>query len=391
MVALTILLVVVLLLQSTNMANDAFLDRMVPTEEIQKRVNASYDRLFRRSPDGTLSPYVCSICDEFLMCESDIRVIQIPRMKKLKPLLSWSSLDPADRIPDVEAHYKFTDTSGGTEDQDWLKGMALSPRGCLYKKSRNHKAGFTCCPTCEDSLMARKPHVPYFAIINKNYVGCAPKCLTDLNEVELAFLSPCSTHGYCFTHTGGTQMQLKGTLSFMRIQERRITEATAALDNLGLTNHVVVLCHGKMTEAQQKRVADRTKVNTGKLIEAAKWLCANHARWKDVDYDKVKEELMEKRVVRVDHSETVDSTNATVEAEEIYTCYYPEGAATDTSGGFNEPGAFMKFADEMHRLNYDVELKANLEKQFVKDNDADQLVGSCLLQFLYGRGGLDEC
>ena len=260
------------------MASDAFLDRMVPTEEIQKRVNAAYDKLFRRNPDGSLSPHVCSICDEFLMCEDDIRVLTIQRMKKLKPLLSWSSLDKEDRIAEVEEHYKFTDTLPGNQDGRWLEGMALSPRGALYQKSRKHAAGFTCCPRCEEAVMARKPYVPFFAIVNKNYVGCAPKCLTDLNDVELSFLTPMSTHGYCFTYIGGAQMQLKGTLSFMRIQERRITEAAAALDNLGLTNHVVVLCHGKMTDAQRQRVADRTKVNTGKLIEAAKWLCGHHAR-----------------------------------------------------------------------------------------------------------------
>ena len=35
-------------------------------------------------------------------------------------------------------------------------------------------------------------------------------------------------------------------------------------------------------------------------------------------------------------------------------------------------------------------MKINLEKEFVKDKDADQLVGACLLQFPYGRCGLDE-
>ena len=375
---------------SSTASNAAFLDCLPSTETIQARVNAAYDDLFRKLPDGSLEPYVCSVCDEFLMCKSDIRVLTIARMKKVRSLLSWTSLCQEDRIEEVEGHYTFTDKLPKTENDQWLEGMALSPRGSMYRKTKNSKPGFTCCPRCEEALMARKPYVPLFAIINKNYVGCAPKCLTDLNDVELAFLTPVATHGYCFTHTGGTQMQLKGTLTFMRIQERRIVEAAAALENLSLTDHVVVLCHGKMTEYQRKRVAEKSKVNTGKLIEAAKWLCKNHARWKDEDYDTIQQELLNKRVVFVDHSESVESTNATVESEELFTCYYPEGAATETSGGFDEPEAFMKFADELQRLNYDVELKVNLEKQFVKESDADQLVGSCLLQFPYGCGGMDE-
>ena len=121
-------------------------------------------------------------------------------------------------------------------------------------------------------------------------------------------------------------MQLKGTLSFMRVKERRITEAVAALENLKLTERVIVLCYGRMTDAQRKKVGERTQVNTAKLIEAAKWLCNNHVRWKNLDYETVQKELEERKVIRIDHSVTVESTNATIESEEVYTCYYPEGA-----------------------------------------------------------------
>ena len=55
-------------------------------------------------------------------------------------------------------------------------------------------------------------------------------------------------------------MQLKGTLSFMRVKERRITEAVAALENMQLTEHVIVLCYGRMTDAQRKKVGERTQV-----------------------------------------------------------------------------------------------------------------------------------
>lgn len=373
-----------------RMAIDSFLESLPSREEIQRRINHAYDDLFWTERDGSLSPYVCTICDEFLLSRKEIQVLPIDKLKKLRELFLWTSLSEDDRIAAAEEHYSFQHGLPNNVCGSWLKGMALSPRGSIYRTHPKSRPGFTCCDSCHSTLTGRNPYIPFHSIINMNYVGCAPKCLTELNQVELALLSPVNTHGYCFTHTGGTQMNLKGTLSFLRIEERRIVETVAALDNLRLTNHVVVLCHGKMTDFQRKKVNDSTSVNTQKLIDAAKWLCENHARWKDVDYEKIKEELKNKRVIRIDHSETVESTNATVEHEEIFTCYYPEGTANTTSGGFSDTDTFVKLADELQQKNFNVELKANLEAQFVRDNDGDQLVGACLLQFPYGRCGMDE-
>jgi len=360
-------------------------------EDVKQRVNKRYDEMFFRDANGKLQPYVCTVCDEVLMAKEDIEYMTMNAIAKAKHLLSWDSLSNEDRIADVEEHYKFNETLPEHLDSSILDGMALSPRGHFHRKPRSKHGGFVVCGCCKSALTSRrKKYVPLYAVVNKNYVGCAPKCLTDLNEVELAFLSPHHTHGYCFTHTGGTQKQLKGTLSFMRVKERRIVGATATLENMTLTEHVVVLCHGRMTEAQRKTAYKRTSVNTDKLIDAAKWLCENHHWWKDVDYETIKEELKEKRVFRVDRSVIAESTNATVEMEEIYTCYYPDGSNTEMAGGFDDPGAFADFVAELQKRNFCIEMKVNLEKQFVKDNDADQLIGSCLLQFPYGRCGLEE-
>lgn len=85
------------------------------------------------------------------------------------------------------------------------------------------------------------------------------------------------------------------------------------------------------------------------------------------------------------------STNAQGEKEELCTCHFPDGTTSEVDGGFNEVEAFKKFAADLQSVNFNVELKANLQKEFVKDNDSDQLVGSsCLLQFPCGAGGIDE-
>jgi hypothetical protein len=59
-------------------------------------------------------------------------------------------------------------------------------------------------------------------------------------------------------------------------------------------------------------------------------------------------------------------------------------------GGFNDPNDFKMFIDKMHQAGFDIELQVELGKTFVHGSDGDQLISSCLLQFPYGIGGLDE-
>jgi hypothetical protein len=69
----------------------------------------------------------------------------------------------------------------------WIKGLCLSPRGVIGRM-KNGKFGFSSCGKCKNWLAAKK--LPFYAIVNGNYVGYAPDCLKQLTEVELAFVSP---------------------------------------------------------------------------------------------------------------------------------------------------------------------------------------------------------
>jgi hypothetical protein len=79
-----------------------------------------------------------------------------------------------------------------------------------------------------------------------------------------------------------------------------------------------------------------------------------------------------------------------VEQEELFLCYYPDGALNDHQGGFNDPDDFKEFIDNMHKAVFDVQLKADLAKQFVQGSGSDQLISSWLLQFLCSVGGINE-
>ena len=158
---------------------------------------------------------------------------------------------------------------------------------------------------------------------------------------------------------------MKGTLVFVRVTERQMAKAITNLECMGLTKHVVVLLSGKMTLDQKKKVETKTRLRTDKMIAAFKWLCENHRLWKNIDLEKLKRQIGDCKPIMVDKSTTVGSGNANVEQEEMFTCYYPDGANNGVSGGFDTPGAFKQFAQEMQEKNYDLEFKAVLQKEFV--------------------------
>ena len=235
-----------------------------------------------------------------------------------------------------------------------------------------------------------KKKIPLYAIVNMNFVGCAPKELTDLNDVEKAFLTPTHSYGYCFNYQGGRMMQMKGQMTFMRVEPRSLAKAVSTLELMGLDKHVVVLLSGKMTYGQKQKIEQLTTVRTDKMIAAVKWLSENHREWKNVDLEKLKTQIANTKPIRMDKSTTCESGNATVEEDIVFTCYFPDGKANASSGGFDNPLDFKEFVDVMQENNYDVHFKAELEREFVKGKEGDQLILACPLQFPYGVGGMDE-
>ena len=235
-----------------------FMDQLPSVEQVQDRINKRYDDLWWKDESGTSRPYVCTICDEILMSGKDIQILDPKKLENARDLYSWEgNVKESERIPILENQYEFEGNG-----EPWLKGMALSPRGSVYRNrtalGRPGKSGFTCCQHCKVNV--EKKQVTLYAIINKNFVGGAPECLRCLTDIELAFLTPVYKHGYCFNYRGGKTMKLKGTLVFMQVKERRIAKAMMQLESFGLTKHVLVLASGKITKAQRKRVKEKATV-----------------------------------------------------------------------------------------------------------------------------------
>jgi hypothetical protein len=152
--------------------------------------------------------------------------------------------------------------------------------------------------------------------VNRNFVGHAPECLTSLLEVELAFISPVKGYGYCFSWVGGAQKRLGGNLTFMQVTEHKVLQAVSQLQGMGLTNHIVILLNGKMTETQIQSASKTIRVS--KILTAVQWLCLNHKRWIRIDYSAYASEMENFIPTVVDHSKEVSSVNQNLKSEELF-------------------------------------------------------------------------
>lgn len=369
---------------------DDFLADLVCAEKVKERINDGCNALFESSTDK-LRAFVCTICDEFIVESKRLHYLPLTKLHACQDKFSWDTVDD-EGIDDLRSYYCFPIEQFELEKEEWLRPLALSPRGSYVLMKGKNKRGFTCCEDCYDMLNVPKSkvEVPLNAIVNRNFVGCAPECLKELTEVELNFISPVQSYAYCHVWTGGSMKAMRGTMVFMRTRERKVAKAVATLECMGLNKHVVVLLSGKMTSDQKKRVETKAKLRTDKLIAAMEWLCKNNRLFKDVDMEVLRQQIGECKPIMVDRSVSEASQNANVEQEEIFSCYYPDGASNPTSGGFDTPGAFKEFVKEMQEQGFDIEMKARLEREFVRGGDDEILLGGCLLQFPYGLGGIEE-
>ena len=372
----------------------SFLDSCADSDAVKERINERVNELYNTNADGDLIPYVCAVCDEFILSRNEIDVLSIAKMKASCKLLSWSSnFSGEERIGAIEAFYKFPeyDDLPRQERRSWLDEMALSPRGSLKQMHVRQARGFVVCKRCRECLCKKRgPVMPPNAIANKKHVGCPPQELLELNDIERSFLTPIRSYGYFFTFEGGHMKQMRGSMTFMRVEERSLAKSVATLESMGLTKHVIVMTSGPMTEGQQEKAKKQSEFRTDKMIVAVKWLCENHRMWKDVNLKNMIQEIGKTNPIRVEKASTVHSGNAVLEEEVVFTCYYPDGATNASSGGFNNREDFKAFVEEMREKHYDVQFKAEIEREFVTCSDGDHLIGACLLQFPYGVGSLNE-
>ena len=363
------------------------------TDQVRQCINRRVDALLVSRPDGSYAPKCCTVCDR-LVSPVNFTTMSLDFLSKHGSVLkmyTWNAVSDS-----LRECYKFT-----TDDpaiRELVGGMFLSPRGVYYTQqgviNRNVQEGFTVCKPCKKSLQSDR--VPHYAIANNYCFGNPPLCLTELNDVELALLTPVKAYGYCFSWTGGQvpQRNLKGFLSYYKIDVESIVRTTAHFDVLGLNDNIVILFFGNMTEQQRHRARRRCKVRPDYVIRAMHWLLANNEEWaqKDINFEEVRASLINSGPVIIDNSENVpDAENENnVEQTESFQVFFPDGTLSGETGGQGKIQQFKELIALATKNGYDLELKANLLKEACKDYDKNNLVNACLLQFPYGRGGLNE-
>jgi len=206
---------------------------MLDAECVKEKINARFDSILYTSKSGTVRPFVCLVCDEF-MKPNEVQTISLEELKEVEDILKPAEWNASPRR--IQEHYTYIGDCGDLtveqeEGLDWVYDMMLSPRGCFVRDvAGRRKKGFAVCSKCKMSLS--KCMMPRFAIANNYAMGGPPMCLVELSEVELAMLTPVKTFGYCFAYTGGCNKQLKGSLSYFKVAMDSIARAAAHFDVL---------------------------------------------------------------------------------------------------------------------------------------------------------------
>ena len=367
------------------------------TKDCASRINSAYKNLFIQSSHGEYLPPVCAVCDEFVpprsLCVLPLLWLKDKeRIELLRP--SWQNLTDdlrASYIVELKAQIKQDDPWYNDDVINSISTLLLSPR-CTYTRDllNKNRSGLSCCKRCRTDMQTKT--LPLFAIKNNYCLGTTPDCLTQLTDLEIAYLTPVKHYGYCFVYTGGRC--LEGSMSFYRVKVKSIVRAVTQLEVLGLQKDIVVLFYGKLTPNQRKRAEEKTSIRVEYVMRAIEWLLEHNVEWQkhNVNLDEIREELSRVKPVFVDDSVVLEEeTNSNnVEDTESYRVYFPDGTLDEETAGH---GCMERFKEALHYLKihgYNVEYQCKFGKEAVSDFEDNNLVNSCLLQFPYGRGGLHE-
>ena len=150
--------------------------------------------------------------------------------------------------------------------------MILSPHASYVTFEDNRKTdGYTMCRQCKYHLC--RAEIPTMAAsANSSMYGVPPKYLRDLSHVKAVFISPVRSYGYVFTYMGGKQRQLKGVLSYYKVEMESIARSALHFEIVGMDKHIVTFLYGPMTAEQKSTVKQKSTIRPNQVLRALKWL-----------------------------------------------------------------------------------------------------------------------
>ena len=236
-----------------------------------KKIDMRFDECYIKDAEEKCNPYVCVACDTFLTFRSKttIAVSKLCDCFDILAMKDWNKVEQS-----LHHQYIVTDLPDCIElqEKNILQKMILSPCASYVTFEDNRKTnGYTIC----------RVEIPTMASANNNMYGVLPKYLRDLSHVEAAFISPVRSYGYVFTYTGGKQQQLKGVLSYYKVEMESIARSALHFEIVGMEKHIVTLLYGPMTAEQKSTVKQKSTIRPNHVLRALKWLVQYNFEWKE--------------------------------------------------------------------------------------------------------------
>ena len=286
-----------------------------------KKIDMRFDECYLKDAEGNYKPYVCVACDAFLTFRSKT-TIAVNKLCDCFDILAMKDWNGAEKS--LRRQYIVNDLPDCIEPQEknLLRKMILSPRASYITFEDNRKTdGYTICRQCKYHLC--RVEIPTMACANNNMYGVPPKYLKDLTHVEAAFISPVRSYGYVFTYTGGKQRQLKGVLSYYKVEMESIARSALHFEIVGMEKHIVTLLYGPMTAEQKSTVKQKSTIRPNHVLKALKWLVKYNSEWKErnINLSKIRDSLQQPVVI--DSSYAVHSEDSNVETTESFEVFSP--------------------------------------------------------------------
>jgi Helitron helicase-like domain at N-terminus/PIF1-like helicase len=371
-------------------------------EEIIKKINESIRACYLIDRQHKATAIVCLVCDRFIK-PCSVKRIGIEKLVKHKKLFKANREYGLHQS--IREQYKIKLLPEHVEDgRELLSNCMLSPRSEYIEiHDQRNKSGYTICTTCNNFVTVGKQ--PIYSISNNFAFGKTPKCLSSLTPIELAMITPVRTFGYCFSYTGGKQQQIKGSLSYYKIATQTVVETGARFESLGLNDHVVIMLYGSFTIEQRNKVLSKCEIRTLKIIKAISWLVRNNKQWQCYRerFDELRQNMdsfkssINQPLVHEDYklAEANDNdvdlnVDKRVEDMETFQVFYPDGTVTTLNGGQQNMYEFQQVVKTASEQGLEIQCRMKVISKAVYDFKDDNLVNACLLQFPYGRGGLNE-
>ena len=77
------------------------------------------------------------------------------------------------------------------------------------------------------------------------------------------------------------QRQLKGVLSYYKVEMESIARSALHFEIVGMEKHIVTLLYGPMTAEQKSTVKQKSTIRPYHVLRALKWLVQYNSEWKE--------------------------------------------------------------------------------------------------------------